>query len=57
LTKDLRPIYTAVDDTDAAAALDAFAGRWQTRYPAIVNVWRAHWAEFVPFLVFPRSAG
>jgi transposase-like protein len=21
--------------------------------PAIVRVWRAHWAEFIPFLAFP----
>ena len=29
---------------------------WGDRYPAIVKVWRAHWAEFTPFLAFrPRS--
>jgi putative transposase len=53
LTQGLRPIYTAVDETAAVAALDAFAERWDRRYPAIVRLWRAHWAEFVPFLVFP----
>ena len=25
----------------------------QPRYPTIVNLWRSHWAEFVPFLAFP----
>ena len=53
LTQGLRPIYTAVDEAAAAAALDAFAERWDRRYPAIVRLWRAHWAEFIPFLVFP----
>jgi transposase-like protein len=53
LTKDLRSIYTAVDEPAAGTALEAFADRWQTRYPAIVGLWRAHWAEFVPFLAFP----
>jgi transposase-like protein len=53
LTKDLRLIYTAADDTAAEAALDAFAQTWSTRYPTIVNLWRSHWAEFVPFLAFP----
>jgi putative transposase len=53
LTQSLRPIYTAVDETAAATALDAFAERWDRRYPAIVRLWRAHWAEFIPFLVFP----
>jgi transposase-like protein len=53
LTKDLRSIYTAVDENAAQAALQEFAGRWQPRYPAIVRLWRTHWAEFVPFLAFP----
>jgi transposase-like protein len=53
LTKDLKLIYTAVDEAAAAAALEAFAGQWEQRYPAIVKLWRAHWAEFTPFLAFP----
>ena len=53
LTQGLRPIYQAVDEKAASAALEVFAERWQKRYPAIVKLWRAHWAKFVPFLVFP----
>jgi putative transposase len=53
LTKDLRLIYTAVDETAADTALDAFAEKWAARYPTIVKLWRSHWAEFVPFLAFP----
>ncbi|MBO0838598.1 MAG: transposase, partial [Actinobacteria bacterium] len=32
-----------------------FAEQWQQRYPAIVKLWRAHWAEFIPFLAFPAE--
>jgi transposase-like protein len=53
LAKDLRPIYTAADEAAAGAALEAFAASWGDRYPAIVRLWRAHWAEFTPFLAFP----
>jgi len=53
LAKDLRPVYTAADEAAAAAALEAFAAAWGDRYPAIVKLWRAHWAEFTPFLAFP----
>jgi len=53
LTPCLRPIYTAVDETAAVAALDALETRWGTRYPAIVRLWRARWEQFVPFLAFP----
>ena len=53
LTKDLRLIYTAVDQTAAESAMEAFEQRWAQRYPTIVKLWRSHWAEFVPFLAFP----
>jgi transposase-like protein len=53
LARDLRPVYTAADEGAAATALDAFAAAWGDRYPAIVKLWRAHWAEFTPFLAFP----
>ena len=53
LARDLRPIYTAPDEAAAAAALEDFAAAWGDRYPAIVKVWRSHWAEFTPFLAFP----
>ena len=53
LTRDLKLMYTAAGEAAAAAALEAFAGQWEQRYPAIVRLWRARWQEFVPFLAFP----
>jgi transposase-like protein len=52
ISKDLKPVYTAVSD---AAALDAFAefsDKWERKYPAIIRLWTNAWAEFVPFLQF-----
>ena len=59
LRRAVKPIYTAVDETAAAGALEAFAERWGRRYPAIVRLWRSHWAEFTPrsWPSHPRSAG
>ena len=51
--QSLRPIYTAVDEAAAGAAMDAFTERWGRRYPAIVRLWRTHWEQFTPFLAFP----
>jgi len=53
LTRDLRSVSTAPDEAAAAPALEAFAASWETRYPAIVKLWRAHWTGFIPFLAFP----
>ena len=52
LAKDLKPIYTAATEAAALERLAEFAGRWETKYPAIVKVWESSWAEFVPFLEF-----
>lgn len=50
LSKDLKPIYTAVNANAAAAALDALDDKWGTRYPAMIRLWRNAWTEFIPFL-------
>lgn len=44
------PVYTAVNEADAAARLDEFHTFWGDKYPAIRTLWKNAWAEFVPFL-------
>jgi putative transposase len=50
MARDLRPVYTAVNEADAARCLDEFHTIWGNRYPAIRSLWTAAWGEFVPFL-------
>lgn len=50
MAKDLRPVYTAVNEADAQGRLDEFHDKWGDRYPAIRNLWSNAWVEFVPFL-------
>jgi len=50
MARDLRPVYTAVNEADAAARLDEFHTIWGNRYPAIRSLWTTAWPEFVPFL-------
>src|SRR5487761_2361153 len=53
LARDLRPIYSAATEADAATALDTFEEKWGKKYPAIAKLWRTRWNEIVPFLAFP----
>jgi putative transposase len=55
LARDLRPIYTAVNEADAARCLDEFHTIWGNRYPAIKTLWTNAWSEFVPFLDYPAE--
>jgi putative transposase len=50
LSRDLRPIYTAPSAAAAELALDALDEKWGARYPAMINLWRNAWTEFIPFL-------
>ena len=50
LSRDLKPIYTAVNAEAAVAALDDLHAKWGARYPAIIRLWRNAWEEFIPFL-------
>lgn len=49
----LKPIYTAVNEQAAEAAMDQFEERFGDRYGGIVKLWRDSWERFVPFLAYP----
>jgi len=54
IAQALRPIYTAVSETAARDALQAFAeGPWGIKYPTIVQSWTRAWEHVTPFFVFP----
>ncbi len=50
MAKDLRPVYTAVNEQDSKERLNEFHATWGTKYPAIKGLWENAWTEFVPFL-------
>jgi transposase-like protein len=53
MARDMRPIYTAVNEADAKERLMEFFETWADRYPAVRQLWENAWAEFVPFLDYP----
>ncbi len=52
VTKDLRPIYTAVDADAALLALEAFEEKWGQQLPVIGQAWRSAWEHVTPFMAF-----
>jgi transposase-like protein len=52
IAKALKPVYTAATEAAAKERFVEFIEAWGGRYPAIVRLWEAAWAEFVPFLGF-----
>lgn len=52
VTKDLRPIYTAVDADAALRALEAFEEKWGQQLPVIGQAWRSASEHVTPFMAF-----
>jgi putative transposase len=52
---DLRRIYTATNADHAADELQAFADKWDARYPTISQSWLERWEQITPFLAYPQD--
>jgi len=55
VAKDLKPVYTALNEEDGQMALTEFNDTWGKKYPNITASWQAHWAELSTFFKYPDS--
>jgi putative transposase len=53
VTRDLKPIYTAIDSDHAHHELERFDEKWGKRFPVITQAWLDSWEYVTPFLAFP----
>jgi len=53
VSRDLRAIYRAPTLEAAEQALEAFAERWDERFPMISRKWRENWTNLTPFFDYP----
>lgn len=52
IAKALKLVYTAPSEEAATERFWEFEEVWGGKYPAVVKLWEASWAEFTPFLQF-----
>jgi putative transposase len=55
VVRDLKTIYQAPSLEAAIDALEAFSGQWDSRFPQISRMWRAHWSNLTPFFDYPPA--
>jgi putative transposase len=55
LTAALRPIYTAVNEAAAKAALEQLRAGFGKKAPGVVAAWDRAWPQFIPFLEFDTA--
>jgi putative transposase len=53
MAADLKLIYTASTEPEAAQRLVEFAEKWDKPYPTISRSWLPHWQQIIPFFAFP----
>lgn len=53
VVRDLRAIYGAPTVEAAEEALEAFALKWDPRFPSISKSWRSRWENVIPFFSYP----
>lgn len=52
---DLKAIYRAASERQAATELEDFISKWGGKYQAIGKLWKEHWARITPFFDFPAE--
>jgi putative transposase len=52
---DLKPVYQAVTAQEAETHLEAFAQKWDDKYPSISKSWHDNWVNIIPFFAYPKE--
>jgi transposase-like protein len=50
---DLKKIYQSLTVEEAECELDAFAQRWDEKFPTISQSWRKHWPNLITIFEYP----
>jgi putative transposase len=54
VARDLKAIYTAIDENSASVELLEFAEKWDSKYPSISQSWTRNWQDIIPFFRYPE---
>ena len=53
--RDLKKIYSAVNEDEALESLDDFGKKWNDKYPMIQRSWETHWDDLSEFFKYPEE--
>jgi putative transposase len=55
VVSDLKTIYKAPTESAAEQGLEAFAAKWDAKYPSIAQTWRRNWSRVIPCFAYPTA--
>ena len=50
---DLKEVYKAATEEEGKTNLEAFADKWDSKYPTIAKSWNSNWQRLSPFFAYP----
>ena len=53
--KDLKPVYSAVDEDHACQKMDELEEKWGKKYPPVIKSWRDNWVRLTTFYNYPAA--
>ena len=55
LAKDLKPVYTAIDEETGFRELESFSKKWDKKYPHVSQSWYRNWDELSTFFKYGQE--
>ena len=53
--KDLKEVYSAINEESGHAALEEFGEKWKDKYPMIYQSWERNWGDLTEFFNYPEE--
>jgi putative transposase len=52
---DLKPVYQAVNKTEAEEKLEALSEKWNKKYPVVIDSWKRNWEKLTTYFKYPPA--
>ena len=52
---DLKPVYQAVNKSEAEEKLEALSEKWNKKYPVVIESWKRNWERLTTYFKYPAA--
>jgi len=52
---DLKPVYQAVNKSEAEEKLEALSEKWSKKYPVVIESWKRNWEKLTTYFKYPAA--
>lgn len=53
--EDLKPVYQAVNKSEAEEKLEALSEKWNKKYPVVIDSWKRNWEKLTTYFKYPPA--